>query len=469
MISSLRNKLALSHVLPIIVLMPLLSLFLLYSLETFFTQNLLQQLNNQARLLNDRLERDPQIMAHPATAGTFLDEVAAYTDARVLLLKTDGTILGSSRQEDDVRIGTRLAYPYLTQALSGERTQGIGQGLVAEVAYVVLPVNDGDGVAGLLRVSYSLADLRSQINQLQLMVIGGTTLTALFGLALALGLATTITRPLRALTRSAQQIARGDYVARAPVSSRDEVGSLAMNFNLMAERLEDLEQTRQRQLATIIHELARPLTGIRAAVETLLEDVQAPPDTAKPLLEGVVGEVARMQRLVEVLQTIQKRTLRPMSMNREAISLNRVIGATAGTYEARATRAQLRFAVSLPENLPPVYADQDRIIQVLTNLLDNAFKFTPAGGSVTLSAGSEPDAVWVAVTDTGIGIASAEQPSLFQEFYQGGTAHPSEKEGMGLGLMLSREIISAHGGTLTVRSELGEGAQFTFTLPRVTE
>lgn len=464
MMHRLRNKFALSHVLPILVLMPLLSLYLLYSLENFFTQNLLQQLNYQARLLNDRLERDPQILARPETAEAFLNDVASFTDARVLLLKTDGTILASTREEDDVRVGTRLEYPYLTQALTGERTQGIGQGLVTEVAYVVLPVHGGETVAGLLRVSYSLSDLRAQITQLQLLVLGGITLTVLLGLALALGLATTITRPLHALTASAQRIAHGDYFVRAPVKGRDEVSSLAMSFNQMAARLEELEQTRQRQLAAIIHEIARPLTGMRAAVETLIEDDITERDDRNGLMEGVLDEVARMQRLVEALQVIQKHTLRPMTLSREVISLDRAIRATAGNYEARAARAQLQFKVEVPRDLPVVDADQDRIIQVLTNLLDNAFKFTPAGGSVTLTAGETSNAVWVSVSDTGIGIASTEQPNLFQEFFQGGTTHPSEKEGMGLGLMLCREIISAHGGTLSVKSELGQGAQFTFTL-----
>lgn len=466
MMNTLRNKFALSHVLPILVLMPLLSLYLLYSLENFFTQNLLQQLNYQARLLNDRLERDPQILVRPETAEAFLNDVASFTDARVLLLKTDGTILASTREEDDIRVGTRLEYPYLAQALTGERTQGIGQGLVTEVAYVVLPVYGSEAAAGLLRVSYSLSDLRAQIGQLQLLVLGGTTFTVLLGLALALGLATTITRPLRALTQSAHQIAHGDYFVRAPVKGRDEVSSLAMSFNQMAARLEELEQARQRQLAAIIHELARPLTGMRAAVETLLEDEVADADAHTVLMAGVLDEVTRMQRLVEALQTIQKRSLRPMALNREVISLERVIGATAGNYEARAARAQLRLSIELPHELPVVYADQDRIIQVLTNLLDNAFKFTPAGGRVVLRAGALDDVVWVTISDTGIGIALQEQPNLFQEFFQGGTTHPSEKEGMGLGLMLCREIISAHGGTLSVKSELGQGAQFTFTLPR---
>lgn len=467
MITRLRNKFALSHILPILLLMPLLSLYLLYSLEDFFTKNLLQQLDYQARLLTDRVERDPQVLASPDAASAFLGDIAALTDARVLLLANNGTMLGSTRLEDQRRVGTRLEYSYLAQAASGNVTQGIGPGLLDEVAYVVLPVHAGDTVVGLLRVSYSLSDLRAQINQLQILILGGTLFTALLGLVLALALATTITRPLDTLAHSAELIARGNYAVRASVQGRDEVALLAQSFNQMATRLAELERTRRRQLAAITHELARPLTGMRAAIETLYEGAHADQEVRESLLEGVLGELSRMQRLVEALQRLQKRTLRTMTLNSEEVALDRVIRASVGNYEALAARSHITLGLELPPDLPRVRADQDRIIQVLTNLLDNAFKFTPPDGEITVRASQVDSSVAVTVADTGVGITPEEQPNLFQEFFQGGTAHPSEKQGMGLGLMISREIISAHGGTISVASQPGQGSQVTFTLPQV--
>lgn len=466
MIYSLRTKLAISHVLPILILMPLLSLYLLYSLENFFTASLLQQLNYQARLLNDRVERDPQVLTSSQAAQIFLAEIASFTDARVLLLTSDGTILASTDPQNNDYIGTRLEYPYLAQAVAGERAQGIGPGLSSEVAYVVLPVRVGEAVAGLVRVSYEVADLRAQVNQLQLLILGGTAITALLGLGLALGLATTITRPLRHLAQRVLQLGQGNYHVRAPVQGRDEIGSLASSFNQMAERLEELEQARQRQLAAITHELARPLTGMRAAVETLREGADADAEVRELLLDGVMDELARMQRLTESLQQAQKRTLRPIELQREWVSLDRVIRATLTNYELLAQQAQITLTSELPTTLPSVYADQDRLIQVLTNLLDNAFKFTPPGGQVTVEASTQADIVSIRVTDTGVGIAGEELPYLFQEFYQGGSTHPPEKRGMGLGLKICKEIIQAHGGTIQVESKVGRGTRVTVTLPR---
>ncbi len=115
-----------------------------------------------------------------------------------------------------------------------------------------------------------------------------------------------------------------------------------------------------------------------------------------------------------------------------------------------------------------MFADEDRLIQVLTNLLDNALKFTPREGEVIVAAGEDADAIWVRVSDTGSGIAPDELPYLFQQFYRGADSRPPEKRGMGLGLTLCREIITAHGGQITAESTQGQGTRFTFTLPKLS-
>jgi signal transduction histidine kinase len=466
MIHSLRTKLAASHILPILLLMPILSLYLLYSLESFYTQNLLQQLTYQARLLQNRAESDHSIMEDQKAAQSFLTGIAQLTDARVLLLAKDATILGSTRPEDSPRLGTQLTGQAVKQALSGEEAQGIGQGFSAEVAYVVLPLEYRGTRIGALRVSYEVTDVRAQFNQLQWLVLGGVAATAALALALGLTLATTIMRPLRRLSEGVQRIAAGNYQARVPSDSRDEVGTLARNFNTMATRLHEIELARQRQLAAITHELARPLTGMRAAVETLNDGAVADPEMRQTLLDGILEQVARLQRLIETLQTVQKRALRPMDLNLAEVSLERVIRASVGNYEALAAQHQIALRHDLPRDLRPVRADEDRLIQVLTNLLDNALKFTPPGGRIVVQARQDGDAACVTVSDTGTGIAAEELPFLFQEFYHGGPSQPPEKHGMGLGLTICREIIRAHGGSIWAESEFGQGARFTFKLPR---
>ncbi|MBN1886942.1 MAG: HAMP domain-containing histidine kinase [Thermoflexales bacterium] len=469
MMRSLRAKLAASHSLPILLLLPILSLYLFYVLEDFFVDSLLQQLTYQANLLSHQVEQQPELLDDPQAAQTFLASVAPLTDGRVVILSTDSVILASTRQDDD-RVGTRYADQAVEQALQGESVSGIAPGSGAEVAFVVVPLERDGAIAGAMRVSYEVNDLRSWFSQLQGLVLVGVLLVLLLGVGIGLGLATTITQPLRQLDQSARGIAAGEYHARVNVQSRDEVGTLARSFNQMAERLEEAEQARGRQLAVIVHELARPLTGMQAAIETLRDGADAGGADADGemravLLGGIEQELARLDRLIGTLQGMHKLTLHPLQLNRAKIGLERVIRACVVNYEPAAAQLGLTLSVEIPPRLPRVSADEDRVIQVLTNLLDNALKFTPSGGSVTVQARRKGGAVAVTVADTGEGITAEELPHIFQQFYSG-QSRPPEKRGMGLGLALCREIVTAHGGQITVESQPGQGARFTFTLPK---
>jgi two-component system sensor histidine kinase BaeS len=466
MMQSLRIRFAASHILPILLLLPVLSLYLFYALEGFFAQTLLQQLTYQARLLANQAQQQPALPVDRQAAQSFLDGAAQLTDARVVLLAKDGTILGSTRAEDAGRIGTPYMDPAVAKALRGESAQGVGPGFITEVAYVVLPLQYDGVTSGALRLSYETNDLHSEFSRLRWLVLVGVALTAILGLGIGLGFATTITRPLRQLNESVQGIAAGNYQARVAVRGQDEVATLAHNFNQMAARLEDAEQAQERQLAAIAHELARPLAGMRAAVETLHDGADADAEIRDALFGGLEEELARLERLTATLQGLHKRVLHPMQLNRAEISLERVIRACIANYEPVATQMGITLSADIPAHLPPIRADEDRIIQVLTNLLDNAFKFTPHGGNIVVQTGEDDRAMWVAVSDTGVGIAPDELPHVFQQFYRGRESRPPEKSGMGLGLAICREIVAAHGGQIRAESELGQGARFTFTLPK---
>lgn len=465
-IRSLRAKLALSHVLPILLLTPLLSLYLIYSLEEFFTQELLQQLTQQTHLLFAQVAEDGLLLDRATAAQAFLATVARQTDARVLLLTNTGVILGSTRAEDSDRIGTRYQDPAITQALQGEFVQGIGPGLTAEVIYVVAPIYRDNGVQGALRVSYEVDDIRSQFNQVRRYILGGVALTLLLGLGLGLSLAWTITQPLRQLRARVQEIAQGNYQARVDLQRQDEVGVLAQSVNQMAIQLEEGRLARQQQLAAVVHELTRPLTGMRAAVETLVDGAAEEAEMRTVLLTGLAEELARLARLIATLQDVQRRELKPLQVSRTPIALERVLQASISHFEPVATQLGVTLTLSIPEKLPSVNGDEDRLIQVLINLLDNALKFTPRGGKIAVHAVERAEAIWVSVSDSGVGIAAHEIPYLFQQFYRGDEARTPEKQGMGLGLTICREIIEAHGGQIWAESKPDQGAHFTFTLPK---
>lgn len=464
-LQSLRTKFAIANILPILLLMPVLSLYLLNTLETFYTEKVLQQLAQQGLLIFDQVRAAPALVEEPAVAQAFLEQVGHNTAARVLLLSQDGVILGSTRAADAARIGTQYTAPTVEAALRGEAARGMGQGLTGEVAYVVMPVQHNGVVQGILRLSYEVDDVRTQFEQLRWLVVGGTGVTALLGLALGLGLAKTVTSPLSSLTKRTQEIAAGNYRARVDTARRDEIGILSQSFNQMATKLADAEVARQQQLAAIVHELARPLTGMSAAVEALLDDGNATAEVRHDLLTGVGEEIARLERLVITLQQVQKQILQPLHLCCAPASLARLIHAIVANFEPVAAQQGVTLVTKLPADLPIVTCDEDRLIQVLTNLLDNALKFTSSGGAIHVEAQMVAGTIQVCVTDTGVGIDPEELPHIFQQFYRGAESRPPETRGMGLGLTICQQIITAHGGNIWAESTLGQGARLTFTLP----
>lgn len=466
MIHSLRVKLVVSNILPILLLMPLLSLYLFYTLEGFFSQKLLQQLTYQANLLFDQVQQNLTVIEDRQAAERFLATIAPMTAARVMLLSGDGTILASTRPSDASRIGTHHTASVVAEALHGKRMQGVGPGYTTEVAYVVLPLQRNDDIVGALRLSYEVDDVRAEFSYFRWLILGGVAFTLIVGLALSLALSTTITQPLRQLSQSVRRIAAGNYRARVALQRGDEVGVLAQSFNQMAARLEEVEQARERQLAAIAHELARPLTGMCAAVETLHDGADTDEKVREVLYSGIEAELARLGRLISTLQSLHQRALQPMQSNRTEVALERLIRASVANFEPVAAQSGVTLNLKILHRLPKIYADEDRLIQVLTNLLDNALKFTPSGGQVTVQADELAQAVRVCVADTGTGIAADELPHIFQQFYRGDPSPPPEKQGMGLGLAICREIITAHQGQIWVESKPGEGTRFTFTLPK---
>ncbi|MBI5034585.1 MAG: HAMP domain-containing protein [Chloroflexi bacterium] len=465
MIWTLRTKLSISHILPILIVMPILSLYLVYSLEGFFTESLLQQITYQAQILREQSEREPQVTVDPQAAQNLLRRIAPLTDARVILLSKDATMLASTDPDDAPQIGHRYTDASITQALNGERAQGVGTGFTANVAYVALPLLQQTAASGAIRVSYEVGDLQTQVTKLQLLILGGIAVAIIIGQFIGLGLATTITRPLLQLDESVREIAAGEYRGRVRINTRDEVGTLAQSFNQMAAHLAEAEQTRERQLASIVHELARPLTIMRAAVETLRATIDTDREIRDTMLTNLEEEFGRMERLLRNLRGIHRRAERPLELDLAMIPLNRIIEASLASFEPLAEQTGITLRVEMSKPLPLIRADEDRLIQVLTNLLDNAFKFTPRGGTISVRALQKNNSVTVQVEDTGIGIAPTELSHLFEPFYTGDESRPLEKRGMGLGLTICREIIMAHGGQIQIDSVKPKGTRVSFSLP----
>jgi signal transduction histidine kinase len=345
--------------------------------------------------------------------------------------------------------------------------RSIHWGVVGSLVYATIPTDDGGWVSvlrpsptrGFLgRISSTLGFLQSV--WWQFLLVG--TIAAVVALLLSRWLARGMTQPLRDMAAAARRMEVGDYTTRIHTRSRDEVGQLAVAFNRMSGELQDLEQSRRDLVANVSHELKTPITAIRAHLENLLDGVERPdPET----LEVMLAQSERLGRLVEQLLDLSKLESGEVALSRGPVRLESLVARVLSEIEvARADRG-VRVVPHLPADLPPVDADAERVHQVLFNLLDNAVRFTPAGGEVTVAAQRENGSVHISVADTGVGIAPEHLPRLFERFYRVDPARSREDGGTGIGLAIARSVVEAHGGHIRAESQLGRGSTITFDLP----
>lgn len=303
-------------------------------------------------------------------------------------------------------------------------------------------------------------EFRAKLNQ-ALLWAGGLAMA----LAMLLGLALTrsLVKPLRMVRDAARRIGAGELAYRVPVASRDEIGDLARQFNEMAEALERDERLRRQMMADIAHELRTPLSVIRGQVEALQDGVfELSPENLKPIHD----QTLLLGRLVEDLRDLALAEAGRLPLERAEVSLDRLIRRVVEAFQPRAREKGLTLSAELPETLPPVQADAQRLEQVLGNLLSNALQHTPSGGAVTVRAWEEPGWAVFAVEDTGTGIAPEDLPHLFERFYRADKARSRANGGTGLGLSIAKQLVEAHGGQITAESTAGKGARFIVRLPR---
>jgi signal transduction histidine kinase len=340
-------------------------------------------------------------------------------------------------------------------------------GVVGANVFATVPTGDGGSATALIhspsrgflgRLSATTGFLQSV--WWQFLIVG--VVAASISLFVARFLARGMTQPLRDMAAAARRMEVGDYSVRVQTKSRDEVGKLAVAFNRMSEELEHLEQSRRDLVANVSHELKTPIAAIRAHLENLLDGVEQPD---RATLGVMLAQVERLGRLVDQLLDLSRLESGEVPLRIEALPLQPLVDDLISEIDVALAGREVRVRNVVPADLPALSADRERVHQVLFNLVDNAVRFTPDGGSVTISARSRNGSVEVAVADTGAGIAPEHLPRLFERFYRADAARTRGEGGTGIGLAIARSVVEAHGGRISAESEPGRGSVFTFDLP----
>ncbi|MGW1759071.1 sensor histidine kinase [Streptomyces mirabilis] len=298
-------------------------------------------------------------------------------------------------------------------------------------------------------------------------IVGVTGLVLALTVAVTALVATRLVRPLRALTQAAQQPL--EQHVRVPVTTRDETGILALAFNELTERRERMEAQRRAMVSDIAHELRTPLTNIRGWLEVTRDGIV---DPDPELLASLHEEAVLLQRVIDDLQDLAAADAGTLALHREAVRADELLAQVAAAHRVGAEAAGIGLRTgtdgpSAPTGRGTAWIDADpvRMRQALGNLVSNAIRHTPDGGTITLSAREEEDQVVLEVADTGSGIAAEDLPSVFDRFWRAEKSRSRRTGGSGLGLSIVRQLVAVHGGTVAVASELGAGSVFTLRLP----
>lgn len=389
-----------------------------------------------------------------------------YMGAGVLLVNKEGVIVLASPGMDSSLLGHVLAYDELVEGIQEGNVVSLETGSSSifgtPMLIVGYPLSEGQ-LSGIF-MCRSMPEIKVSLNEMYRAGVFCLLLAFLLTALVSLVTSRKMTEPLMDMNRAAKEIAGGNFEKRVEITSKDEMGQLAESFNHMAESLENIEKSRRAFIANVSHDLRSPLTSIQGFLTAML-DGTIPPEKQERYLRIVLEESQRLSRLAEGIVDMSRAQDSKIVLEMTSFDLNEVIRENSAVLEPQLQEKGLSVEVSFAAKETMVYADQDKISRVLHNLMSNAIKFSRENGTIEIETTfSGKNKVLVSIRDHGAGISEEDQKYIFDRFYKVDATRNKDKTGAGLGLSIVREFIQAHGETVAVKSKLGEGSTFLFTL-----
>ena len=439
--------------------------------ERTYVSKLTRELVGKGRMLEtaeiSRFAHDPVFRRMAQSSG-----------ARLTLIAPDGDVIDDSDAAAEVMENHRLR-PEVTAALGGRigSDTRMSQTVHVKFLYVAIPVPEG-----ALRLALPLSEVDAQVREIRNQLLAAVAVAFLPAILVAAIFARYVSWKLAAIIDYAGRLARGEFTARLGPGGRDELGILSEQLNETGEKLqrmfqqlqhehaelEKVERIRKDFVINVSHELRTPLASIQGYTETLLDGAIHDDQHNIRFLTIIRQNAERLARLTGDLMTLSRLELKTTRFQFAAYYVNELVADCVDSVRPMAEKKQVRLAVVRAEETIEVFCDSESVHQIMSNLLDNALKYTPEGGVIEVSARAlpgDPEMVEIGVRDSGVGIPAEDLPRLFERFYRVDKARSRELGGTGLGLAIVKHLVRAHKGTVRVDSEVGRGSVFSFTLP----
>ncbi len=440
-----------------------LGLYLLRSMDWFYLNSLQNRMREETTMISSHV--GPLLASGDREAvRAYLEQLGPSLSIRVMVADADGVIVGSTEPEESHLVG-RLGFNYgLSKALRS-RIEQIVQGErepTNDVAYTVTPIEWNGKQVGAIRLSYQLGDIYSQMVQLTTTILVGLAVALGVGLLVSLVLAQSLSAPARGLVRAARELSAGNLGHRIRPRGNDEIREAGRAFDALADRMQQLEWSRQQLLGDVSHDLHSAITGVGMAVEALQRGAVDDPATRALLLDGLDSHSRRLHRMADDLLEAARIEAGRLHLRKSKVSPSALLRSVAAEFAAEANQQGVVLELETGADLPGIWADGERVSQSLGNLVENAIRHTRAGARVILGGDADGEQCRLFVRDEGPGIAQEDLPLLFDRFKR----FKQEKPGrLGFGLAIAKGLVEAHGGRIEVTSTLGAGTTFTVVLP----
>ncbi|HWR60441.1 MAG TPA: HAMP domain-containing sensor histidine kinase [Clostridia bacterium] len=466
--NSIGKKLFITYGIAIMVGFAILALALLRMLDQYFIENRKELLYDQGR----KVAREAAQVLYLGNSNSRslindLQVLDKFLNAHIWVVDDGGIIVAVSGSNEERLLERSIRESDLAILARGDSIEKRGdfEGMLKEPSLSVgYPVFVNNRFSGAVLVHASLLEIEESFKEMYRLILWAI----LASVAIAYGILyiqiRRISDPLKEINEAAKVIAGGEFQKRLDINTGDEIEELGRSFNNMAESLERIEENRRNLIANISHDLRSPMTSIKGFIEGML-DGTIPGEKREHYLNIVLGESNRLITMTNQLLELNKMQQGELEPHEEAFELNETIRRKLIAYENRITEKGLNVTLHIHEEKSYVASDQGLIERVLSNLIDNAVKFTPEGGSIGIKTSGEGRSVNVDITNTGASIGAEELNRVWDRFHKGDASRGLYKGGYGLGLAIVREIISRLGEKISVSS--GEDfVKFSFTIKR---
>ena len=460
------------------LLLKIAGLYLLLAVLSFFVASSLgRQLVEDARTQSraDELYRIAQGLANGETQNLFSGDngiqvlkagarfLRGTANADILLFDLSGRVLLDSAKPEETEGPVLSTFNYASFGSGFYEVSDLFGYYPERRLCVLLPVLDGYRPKGYVAVTQPFSVIQAEREEIMwgvdVVVAVNLALTFVFLFFYLLG----FDRPLREIVRGARHFATGNLSYRINIHSKDELGELSSALNRMAAELKKNNDYQAAFLSNVSHDLRSPLTSIKGFSEAMI-DGTIPPEMHGHYLEVIAGEAERLEKLTSQVLSLEKMQNGEAALTQTDFDINALLRATAEVFEGSCRKKKIRIRLLLTGTELPVRADRAKIQQVLYNLLDNAVKFSNKNAAIELESAIRHGKCFVSVRDEGTGIPAADLPRIWDRFYKGDPSRGKDRAGSGLGLSIVKEIITAHGQTITVTSTENTGTEFVFSL-----